>query len=48
MTSGFQKTGIIPLDRSKVLERLPQLNLTSPMKRLIGESFIQNLLEKRK
>lgn len=48
MISGFLKTGIIPLDRNKVLERLPQQNLTSPMKRLIGDSFMDMLAEKRK
>lgn len=48
MISGFQKTGIIPLDRTKILDRLPQLNLSSPVKRLIGDSFMQNLEEKRK
>lgn len=48
MISGFKKTGIIPFDRTKVLERLPQNNLNSPTKNLIGESFMQHFAEKRK
>lgn len=46
MISGFKKTGIIPLDRTKVLERLPQKDVSSPLKKLIGDSFLQNLAEK--
>jgi hypothetical protein len=48
MISGFKKTGIIPLDRTKIKERLPQHDLSSPMKRLIGDSFMNTLAEKRK
>lgn len=48
MISGFKKTGIIPLDRTKIKERLPQHDLSSPMKRLIEDSFMNTLAEKRK
>lgn len=47
MTSWFKKTGIISLDRSKVLQHLPQKDVGSPLKKkLIGDNFLQNLAGK--
>lgn len=46
LISGFEKCGISPLNREKLLSRLPSNNLTADIT-LIGESFLENLEQKR-
>ena len=45
LVAGFKKTGITPLDRSQVLQRLP--NYTQPCNNTVSETFMEYLSQSR-
>ena len=52
MKAGFRKTGLYPLDRKQVLDRLPKRTFTNKdvtveIGSLVSDSFIQHLVEAR-
>lgn len=47
MISGFRKSGIYPLDRQQVLNRLPSQSLDSSISSIIGDCFLDQIRRKR-